>query len=365
MEIKIEKRVLSEALTRVGRAITGRVNTPILDGVYMSATAEGLQLIGSDSNITISTKIEDVQVIEEGAVVLEPRILGEIVRKLPEAEIHLKTEENLVTIKCLKSEFNIMYSPAEEYPSDITIEEGSQLEVEQRVIKNMVKSVQFAASENDTRPVLKGILFEAKDCKLNLVALDGYRLSKKSLELNDETDITAIMEAKSFGEIARLMSDTDEMVEIKITRNHAVFKFQQTLILLRMLEGTFVNYAALMPSDFKTKVKINRTEFIASLERASLMSDSNNHLAKVDVVGEKVIVSANSQLGKLKEEITISRDGDLDLTIAFNTRFVLDALKVIDDSEIVMDLTSAVAPCIIRGAEDSTGEYLILPVRLI
>lgn len=365
MEIRIERKELQEGLSKVSKAITGKVGNAILDMVNIVAENDSLKLTGSDSNLTIISTTTEVQVLEPGNIVVEPRILGEIIRRLPEDTVHIKAKENTVEIKCQKSDFIINYNESDAYPSIEIANEGEEIELNEAELRNMVKSVSFAAANDEARPVLKGIYFELSDGFLNFVALDGYRLAKKSVQTTIDKEVKAIVEAKSFMEATRLMNDSDEVVKIKVTQNHIVFTFGQTVVMSRLLEGNYVNYKSLMRTEFSLKVKTNRSDLIGSLERASLMSENGNKLAKLTIGANEVNISAKSQLGQVVEDLPIETDGDANLTIAFNVKYLLDALKAIEDVDVILDLVNPVSPCVIKGAEDITGEYLVLPVRLV
>ena len=364
MEFKIERKEFQEQINKVSRAITGKLGNPILDGVCIVAENGALKLTGSDSNLTIVTTTE-AQVIEAGSIVVESRILSEIIRRLPDDEVHIKTSDAVIQIRCQKSDFTIGYTSGAEYPSIELDTDGDEMSINQGVIKDMVKCVSFASLNDDTRPILKGILFEATTEKLNMVALDGYRLAKKSIDINIEKEMKPVVDAKNMIEITRLMNDLDGDVTIKVTPNHIVFSFENTIVMSRLLDGNFVKYNTLIPTEFSSKIKVSREELIGSLERASLMSENGNKLAKLTIVGDSMNISARSQLGQVTEDLQIEADGDVNLTIAFNTKYLLEALRALTDSEVILNMNNPVSPCVIRGTEDSGSEHLVLPVRLI
>lgn len=371
MKFSIERKEMQEAIAKVGKAITEKLGNPILDGMYIKASKEDntLTLIGSDGDMTIKTVI-GANVIDSGEVIIKPRILGEIVRKLPDEEMHFATNEDgqLVEIKCFKSEYALVCNNGDEYPStaiENTVTDGVHLELEQGVLKDMVKSVQFAASDSDARPVLKGIALKAKNGVLTLVAIDGYRLAKKTLELDTESEVSAIIDAKLFNDISKLLKDNDEIVHLSIGRNQVSFKFEDTVVILRLIDGNFINYESLIPSTESTlAVKVTRTDLIAAINRVSVMSDNQNHLAKLDITSGLMVVSAKSQLGQVKEDIQLSIDVENPLTIAFNAKYLLDALNAMGNDEVILNLISPVSPCLIKGVNDDTGEFLVLPVRM-
>lgn len=369
MKFTITRKEMQEAITKVGKAVTGKLGNPILEGMYIKASTDNtLTLIGSDGDTTIKT-IVGANVVNPGEVIIEPRILGEIVRKLPDEEVNFEINqtEQIAEIKCCKSEYSLVCNNGNEYPSTVieaTINDGVSLELEQGTLKNLVKSVQFAASDSDARPVLKGILLEAKNGILTLVALDGYRLAKKTLELDTEVDVSAIIDAKLFNDIAKLLKDSEEKVHLSIGRNQVVFSFEDTIVTLRLIDGNYVAYDSLIPSESTLNIEVDRAELISSISRVSVMSDSNNHLAKLDISSRLMVVSAKSQLGQVKDDIELSTDIENPITIAFNAKYLVDSLNAIEDDKVVLHLISPVSPCLIKGVNDTTGEFLVLPVRI-
>ncbi|MBB6625409.1 DNA polymerase III subunit beta [Clostridium gasigenes] len=360
-----EKQKLQEGISIATKAITGKTTMPILEGIYISASKEGLTLIGSDMDVSIETKV-CAEVQEEGKVVIDAKIFGEIIRKLSNAEVKIETLENdIIQITCEKSVFNIVCMNATDFPALPSINEDVTVEVPQNIIKNMIKGTSFAIAQDETRPILQGILFEVKNKNLNLVALDGYRLAVKSEFLDNNNNIEVVIPGKTLNEVSKILEDKDDIVKITFTPNHILFNLSDTKIISRLLDGKFVNYLSLLPQEHKLLVNINKQEFQNGLERASLMAkDGNSNLIKLDFQEENVIITSNSQLGKAREEVSINMQGE-GVQIAFNSRYLLDVLKNMEEDEVVMEMTSGVSPCVIKGKNMSNAKYLVLPVRLI
>lgn len=359
------KQKLQEGVLITQKAITGRSTMPILEGIYIHATKEGVTLIGSDMDLSIETKV-DATIIEEGRVVIDSKIFGEIIRKLPNSDIKIEIIENdTVQISCEKSVFNVVYMNTEDYPSLMQIDEDRKIEVPQSILKNMIKSTSFAIAQDETRPILQGILFEVKNKILNLVALDGYRLAIKSEYLDSDIDIEVVIPGKTLNEVSKILEDIESIVNITFTNNHILFNLGETKIISRLLDGKFVNYNSLLPQEHKLLVIANRQELQNGIERASLMAkEGNSNLIKLDIQEENVIITSNSQLGKVREEVNINLQGE-GVQIAFNSRYLLDVLKNMEDDEVVIEMTSSVSPCVIKSKETDAYKYLVLPVRLI
>lgn len=360
-----EKQKLQEAISIATKAITGKTTMPILEGIYICATKHGLTLIGSDMDVSIETKLI-ADVLEEGKIVIDAKIFSEIIRKLPNSEVKIETlENNIIQITCEKSVFNLVYMNGEDYPSLPSINENLTVEVPQNILKNMIKGTAFAIAQDETRPILQGILFEVKNKTLNLVALDGYRLAVKSEFLDNDNEIEVVIPGKTLNEVSKILEDISDIVKITLTNNHILFNLNDTKVISRLLDGKFVNYESLLPQEYKILVNVNKQKLQNCIERASLMAkDGNSNLIKLDVQEDTLIITSNSQLGKVREEVSINLQGE-DIQIAFNSRYLLDVLKTMEDDEVVMQMTSSVSPCVIKGKNMENAKYLVLPVRLI
>ena len=360
-----EKQKLQEGILITQKAITGKSTMPILEGIYINATKQGLTLIGSDMDVSIETQVE-ADVIEEGSVVIDSKMFGEIIRKLPNSDIKIEIIENdTIQITCQKSVFNIVYMKSDEFPSLPTIDEDKQIEVPQNILKNMIKSTSFAIAQDETRPILQGILFEVKDKQLNLVALDGYRLAIKSEYLDNDFDIEVVIPGKTLNEVSKILEDVDSLVNITFTNNHILFNLEHTKVISRLLDGKYVNYNSLLPQEHKLLVEINKQELQNGIERASLMAkEGNSNLIKLDFQEDILVLTSNSQFGKVREEVGINLQGE-GVQIAFNSRYLLDVLKNMEDDTVILEMTSSVTPCVIKAKQTDSYKYLVLPVRLI
>ena len=360
-----EKQKLQEAISIVTKAITGKTTMPILEGIYINANKDGLTLIGSDMDVSIETKLS-ADVLEIGKIVIDARIFSEIIRKLPNSEVKIETlENNIIQITCEKSVFNLVYMDGEDYPSLPSINENLTVEVPQNILKNMIKGTAFAIAQDETRPILQGILFEVKNKTLNLVALDGYRLAVKSEFLDNDNEIEVVIPGKTLNEVSKILEDISDIVRITFTNNHILFNLNETKVISRLLDGKYVNYESLLPQEYKILINVDKQELQSCIERASLMAkDGNSNLIKLDVQEDILVITSNSQLGKVREEVSINMQGG-DIQIAFNSRYLLDVLKNMEDDEVVMQMTSSVSPCVIKGKNMENAKYLVLPVRLI
>lgn len=360
-----EKQNILEGISIVQKAITGKSTMPILEGIYINTNKSTLTLIGSDMDVSIETSV-DATILEEGSIVIDAKIFGEIIRKLPNSTIKIETIENqLVKITCEKSVFDVVYMNTTEFPELPKINENLKISVNQNILKNMIKGTSFAIAQDETRPILQGILFEVKDKNLNLVALDGYRLAIKSEYLDTDMNMEVVIPGKTLNEVSKILEDVDDIVDITFTNNHILFNLEKTRIISRLLEGKFINYNSLLPQEHKLFVNVNRQELQNAIERASLMAkDGNTNLIKLDLQQDNLIITSNSQLGKVREEISMKLQGE-EIQIAFNSKYLLDVLKNMEEDEVVIKMTSGVSPCVIEEKDNENAKYLVLPVRLM
>ncbi|NMM62030.1 DNA polymerase III subunit beta [Clostridium sp. P21] len=365
MKFTCEKSILQEGISTVQKAVTGKSNLPILNGILIKTNKNELILTGSDIDLSIQTKIK-ADVIEEGTIVIDAKIFGEIIRKLDNDTIHISTiENNSIEIICNKSRFTLIHMKPEDFPELPNINENMIFSIPQNILKSMIRGTIFATAQDETRPILTGILFEINNKKLNLVALDGYRLALKSENLDTDNVISAVIPGKTLSEVSKILEENDENVNITFTPNHILFSIAETKIISRLLEGEFIKYSSIIPEEYNLKIIAKRGELLNSIERASLMGkDGNTNLIKLNVEDDTMVITSNSQLGMVREEVNIILQGD-HLEIAFNSKYLIDVLKIMEEDEVVMELSSSVSPCIIKNKDENNCTYLVLPVRLL
>ncbi|SHH78164.1 DNA polymerase III, beta subunit [Caloranaerobacter azorensis DSM 13643] len=364
MKIKVSQKELNKCINIVQKAITSKTTLPILNGILLEAENDVLKLTGTDLEIGIESKI-NCEVIEEGSIVIASRLFGDIIRKLPDLEVEIVTDEdNNVHITCGNSKFNIIGQPSVEYPQLPVVNDDISLNIPKDLLKSMIKQTIFAAAQDEIKPILTGALLEVNNKKATLVALDGYRLAVKEISVNSDNNIKVVIPSKTLNEVSRILDDDDSDVIIMFTSSHVLFDFGETVIISRLLEGEFINYRDIIRNEYKSRVKVNTKSIQESIERASLLArEGKNNLVKFTISDEKMTISSNSEIGNVYEELPIDLEGN-DIKIAFNSKYMLDALRVIDNEEIIMDFESNVKPCIMRPYEDNSYTYLVLPVRL-
>lgn len=358
-----EKNILQEAINTVQKATSNKTTYPILEGILIKAIDNKVILTATDLDLGIETFI-NANVHQNGSIVLNSKLFGEFVRKLPNDDLTLKIENNNVSITCQKSEFTLIGNNPEEFPQLPVINENSMYEVSQDILRNMIRQTIVAIAQDETRPILTGVLFEVKDEILSFVALDGYRLAIKSVNINNKNNISAVIPGKTLNEISKILEPSENMVKITFTPNHILFNLGNTKIISRLLDGDFINYRQILPDEYRLRVKANVGELLDSIERASLLArEGRTNLITFDITEDKLIITSNSQMGKVYEEVKINLEGN-ELRIRFNARYFLDVLRIIDSEEIYLEFSTNVSPCIIKKADSDDYIYLVLPVRI-
>lgn len=367
MKFSCNQQTLSKALNTVSKAVTPRTTIPILKGILLEVNDENiLKLSASDLALSIERKME-VTAGETGSVIVSAKLFTDIIRKLPNEDIQIEEKEDKsIVIKCLASEFTIVGQPSDDFPNIGEIKEEKKLLIDKDILKDMIKKTSFAASIDESKGIIVGVLIEMEEESLNMVALDGFRMAITRETMKNDEKKKIIISAKILNEINKIMMENEENTEFYmiLEDKKAVFLIGETKIVLRLLEGNFIKYNDILPKENQCKVIVNRVDLLNSIERASLLAkEGKNNLIKMSVLNDKIIIRSRSEEGNVKEEIFIEKEG-IDLDIGFNSKYILDVLKVVNDENILMEFNTSVSPCLIKPVEGNTYEYLVLPVRI-
>jgi len=340
---------------------------PLLEGLLLEADDENIKITGYDLNKGIVTTVP-AEVEKPGGIVLNARLFGEIIRKMPGQYVTLSvTSGYIAEISSEMSDFEILGSPTTDYPELPTIEQQETIVIGESVLKKMISQTNFAVSDNESRPIHTGALFEVSDGELTIVAVDGYRLALRceAIEKSDIAEVSFVVPGAALSEVERIISDGDGKVTIQLGAKHIIFSIDETLLVSRRLEGEFLNYRNSLPQQAKYRFTVEKDEFVSAVERVSLIISDKLKSPVRCIFGERVVkLHSASALGKANDECVINGDGD-NLEIGFNDKYLLEALKAAPADEIALELNSGVTPCIISPADDSRNFiYMILPVRL-
>ena len=364
MKFSCERSDLLTAVNTAAKAASSKSPIPALEGILIETGMDSVKLTGYDLKKAIYTKAA-ASVFENGSIVLGARIFGDIIRALPDGMVTVKSEGLNVSITCGNSDFSIIGSDAADYPELPAIESEGAVSLPQDILSEMIRQTIFAVSDNESRPVYTGELFEISGDELTVVSVDGYRLAlrKEKVEGAGE-DCSFIVPGSALSDLEKLCSATDEPVSIALGNKHISFTIGDTVLLSRRLEGEFLNYKKTVPSSFGVEVTADRSFLQRTVERVSLIIDDKikNPLRCTFGAGEIRIVCATA-LGKAEDTCMVDGDGG-EMEIGFNNRYLLDALKAAPADEVKVCLNSGSSPCIILPCEGDSFLYMILPVRL-
>ncbi len=366
MQLKCNKIDLLNGVNTVLKAVSSRTTLPILQCILLQTTDSQLKLIGNDLELGIETKV-NARIEENGSIALDARIFSEIVKKLPDNEVTIIVDgNNHTTIKCEKTKFNISGYPGNEFIQLPLIEKNNSFVISQSIFKEMIRQTIFSIALEEIRPVFTGELLEVKNQKFSIVSVDGYRVSTREAEIEEKTDdFKVIVPGKTLNEMHKILSqDEDELITIYYTDKHVLFEIDNTIVVSRLLEGEFPKYDQMFLMDYEIKANVDRKKMIMSLERAALITRENKkNPIKIEIKSNEMIITSNTEIGNVYEEIDIQKEGK-EIIIAFNPKYLIDALKVIDDDYVDIQFTNSSNPCIIRKVDGDDFKYLILPIRL-
>lgn len=376
MKITIDREALVQSVQDVMKAVSPRTTIPILTGIKITATSQGVTLTGSDSDISIEsfipTEEEDkvlVEIAETGSIVLQARFFSEIVKKLPEKTIEIEVQPNFLTvIRSGKAEFNLNGLDAEEYPRLPQIEEENVFKIPTDLLKTIIRQTVFAVSTSETRPILTGVNWRIEDEELICTATDSHRLAlrKAKIETENHQSHNVVIPGKSLNELSKILDDSNDPVNIVITANQILFKTKRLLFFSRLLDGNYPETSRLIPTDSKTDIIVNAKEFLQAIDRASLLArEGRNNVVKLTTLNDGIIEisSVSPEIGKVTEEIQSESIEGEELKISFSAKYMMDALKALDGTDIKISFTGAMRPFLLRPLHSDSMLQLILPVR--
>ena len=368
MNLKFQKAQLVNALSIVMKAISTKTSSVILESILITAADNRVVLDATDTELSIQTEVDAV-IVKAGGVVLNAKLFSEIVRKFDGTEslIELDVDNDFkTTIKCEQAVFNIMGIDPVEFIPMPKIDRDAFISLSQFSLKEVIRQTEFSTAISDINRMMGGELIDVKNNVAKFVTLDGHRMSIRNIELmGDYEDQKCVVPIKSLQEVMRIIdSDTQKNVNIYFSKDHILFEFDKTLVLSRILDGEFFRIESMLSNDYDTKVNVSRLKLQNAIEQSMILIRENEHKPMIlDIENGMLKLSVNSSLGFMDAKVNIEKSGS-DLKIAFNPKFLVDALKVIDDDFVNIYFTNAKSPCFIRD-DKNTYTYLILPVNFI
>ncbi len=365
MKILCDKESLLESINSVQKAVTKRSTLPILNGILFYTDKDELLLKATDLEITIVNKSR-AKVEKEGAVVIPARIIGDVVRSLPDKKIEIDTgkKDNKTTIRSGSALFNLNTLSPDDYPKIEKAETKKKIATKTKEFSSIAKKVIKSASSDDTRPILTGVLMSFNKGKIRMVSTDSYRLTIGEASYRDggEEEAKAVVPSSAIQEITRSAKEKGD-INIEIGENQAIFEYDRTTLITRLIEGQFPSYQKLIPEEFKLEFETKREDLLETISRVAVLAQ-NNAPIRISIEGKKLVASTLlAEVGEAREEINIEKEGE-DLVVGYNANYFLDGINGVSDERIIIEITGPEKPSLIRGKKESDYLYLIMPVRL-
>lgn len=366
MKIICQKAELMKSINIVSKAVPSKTTMDILYCILIDATVDQIKFTANDMELGIETIVQGT-IEERGLICLDAKMFGEIVRKLPDSAVTITTDDRLQTvISCESAVFRISGRDGLEFSPLPSIEKGEPVELTEFSLRELIRQTIFSISASDSNKILTGECLQIRDNDLRLIALDGHRVAIRSLTLTEPSaDREVIIPGKSMNELFKILSgETKDIVRLYFTQGNILFELTDTIIVTRLIEGKYFRIDQMISNDFSTRVTVNKQELISALDRALLFtSESDKRPLVLNITDAEMGMRIQSALGSMDDSIAIAKSGK-DLMIGFNPKFMLDALRVIDDEEVSLYFQNAKAPCFIRD-EQQSYIYLVLPVNFV
>ncbi|MBQ6152224.1 MAG: DNA polymerase III subunit beta [Ruminococcus sp.] len=363
MKFNCMRSELTKAVLSVSRAVSAKSSQPALEGVLIKAYDSVLSLTGYDLEIGITTNI-GASIEEQGEVVVSAKLFSDIIRNLPEEIVSIETDERLITtINSGSSEYQIVGISSAEYPELPRVDELEKIKIDAAVLKDMIRETVFAVSDNMSKPIYTGSLFDIDPGVLRIVAIDGFRMAIREEQVESELNTKFVVPSKTQQEIIRLISD-EEQVEMIVGSRHITFKIDNYTVISRLIEGTFLDYKTTVPQKCTTEFKINKRLLSSAVERMLPMTGEKiQSPVRANVTADEIKLSCTTTVGRATDSLPVSAIGN-EVVIGFNNRYMLDALKNADTDEVKIEMSGSLSPIIIKPVEGNNFLYLVVPMRL-
>ena len=368
MKFSVENNDLNKALSVVSKAISYKTSLPILECVYICTNENSIILKGTDTEISVITTIP-ANIYIKGEVVIPIKSLLDLIRTYPDDIIHFDMDEHFViNIKCSKSDVSMIGKDATQFPEIKKYDLDKFINVKTDLIRDLIKDTVFACSPGvSINPVLTGVNIELKKDSITFTALDGFKMANRKEVINNTAyeDTSAIIHGRILSEVLKILSTYDNDANIAFSDKKMIIDLQDTQIIANQLEGVYIKYETLLPKEINTVIKINKDDLLTCVSRASLLTDdSRNSLVKFSIEDDILILSSRSERGKVKEEISVYKNGE-DINIAFNARYFVEVLKIISDEKVLIEFKDNSTAGIIKPVDSNKFLYLVMPVRYI
>lgn len=364
MKISCLRTDLVTAVSNVSRAVSAKATIPALEGVLIKAYGEKLNISGYNLEIGITTDV-DATIMQEGEIVLSARLFLDIVRRLPEEILTIETDDRMVTyITCGQVDYQIVGMSSVEYPDLPSFQQTDSITINAKLLRDMIRQTVYAVSDNLSKPIYTGSLFEIKDNNMKIVAIDGFRMAIRSEAVESESSTSFVVPGKTQMEVLKLLVNDDENIDIIVGQRHITFKINTYSVISRLIEGTFLDYQSTIPAGAKTELVISTRKMIESVERMSLLnSDRIQSPVRCKFNENEIRLSCASAVGRANDVISVPIIGE-SMEIGFNNRYMLEALKNTDTDEVKLVFNGPVSPIVIKPVQGDSFLSIVVPVRL-
>ena len=362
MKFTVSQRELISALSIVSKATTMRSTMEILKGIHIEAKQDHLVMKSHDLSLSIRLTLPAL-VEEQGKVLVDSVLFSDIVRKLPDESITLETKEETLYLICARSRYRLTMMNEENFPMIPKVEDGIKLIMEQKEFSKMVRMTNFAVGNDETRPILTGSLVEVKNKVMKMVSVDGFTIAVKKAPVLEGEDCSVVIPGKSLNEVQKIIASGEDQIELLVSSNHVVFRFNEIEITSKVLEGNYINYERVIDIDFNTEVEIPIAPFYEALDRVSLLANkSKSYIVHFDFKEREMEMSSTSELGLAKESLEVINHAN-PMKISFNPNYILKVLRVMEDDHLVLSMGGSHKPCRIRQRDFDDYEYYVVPIR--
>lgn len=370
MHIHCNQDLLVHNISIVSKAVSSKTTLPILEYIILINDQHGFRMKGFDLQLGIESSNIECTSIKTGVIALKAKIFFDIIRKLPKGKIEIIVDDNnKTTIKSNRSKFEITGMEIDDFPELPVVTKENTFSIVSNTLKLMIKKTLFSVALTENRPSLTGECFDVEDNVLSIVGVDGYRIAHIFEKINGQNNFTAIIPGRTLDEVSKIISpDEKETVTLSFSARHVLFETKECKIISNLIEGEFIKYKQMFTKDYKTKITVNRTKLLEALDRTMLIStssisDNKRSPVKLDIKDKQVVITSNAEDGNCYEEVPLNLEGDV-LEIAFNPKYIIDAVKTIEEDNVNLFFTSSLSPCIIKGETLLNQKYLILPLRV-
>lgn len=366
MRFTCEKSMLVTGLNIAGRTVAQKSSLSVIEGILCKAS-HGLSLTGYNMETAITYEIE-AEVADPGQCILPAKLFGDIIRRLPEGPVTVVVDEAFkVSIRAGYASFTISAESAEEYPELPDVNDGRAIQIPQKELKELISGTIFAVSENQGRPIHTGVRFEVTDTAITTVAVDGFRLARRTYHPEESTgrELNFVVPAAGLKEVEKIVADTEENAAFTLGTKHILFQIGSATLVCRLLEGEFLDWRKVVPSNCPIKLVANVSDLASSVERVGLIvSEKYKSPVRCVFSHQELLMRTNTTVGAAEDRCSIAGDGK-ELEIGFNVRYLADALRVIPSEEVTLELTNGLSPIVLTPVDEKQDfAYMVLPVRI-